>query len=94
MPAASESRNSAGAAVAAHGAPDARQTGAPAKHSRSRTTIPTQSGKWLLVKTIGAGSMGKVKLARKEDGSEQVRLTSPSINLWICLTLTLAFRNT
>lgn len=44
------------------------------KQSRSRTTIPTQSGKWILGKTIGAGSMGKVKLARKEDGSEQVRL--------------------
>ncbi|PQK13769.1 hypothetical protein BB8028_0004g07000 [Beauveria bassiana] len=42
------------------------------KQSRSRTTIPTQSGKWILGKTIGAGSMGKVKLARKEDGSEQV----------------------
>ncbi|KAJ2893753.1 protein kinase kin1 [Zalerion maritima] len=43
------------------------------KHtSRSRTTIPTQSGKWILGKTIGAGSMGKVKLARKEDSSEQV----------------------
>jgi hypothetical protein len=26
----------------------------------------------MLGKTIGAGSMGKVKLARKEDGSEQV----------------------
>ena len=42
------------------------------KQTRSRTTIPTQSGKWILGKTIGAGSMGKVKLARKEDGSEQV----------------------
>lgn len=49
------------------------------KQSRSRTTIPTQSGKWILGKTIGAGSMGKVKLARKEDGSEQVRsLQTPS----------------
>ena len=57
----------------AHGASDTRQTVPSTKHSRSRTTIPTQSGKWLLVKTIGAGSMGKVKLARKEDGSEQVR---------------------
>lgn len=43
------------------------------KHGRSRTTIPTQSGKWILGKTIGAGSMGKVKLAKKEDSSEQVR---------------------
>ncbi|KAH6688229.1 kinase-like domain-containing protein [Verticillium dahliae] len=43
------------------------------KQGRGRTTIPTSSGKWILGKTIGAGSMGKVKLARKEDGPEQVR---------------------
>ncbi|KAI1079957.1 hypothetical protein F5B20DRAFT_570684 [Whalleya microplaca] len=49
---------------------DARATGA--KQRTSRTSIPTQSGKWILGKTIGAGSMGKVKLARKEDGTEQV----------------------
>jgi len=54
------------------GAPDNRPSATAAKHGRSRTTIPTQSGKWILGKTIGAGSMGKVKLARKEDGSEQV----------------------
>lgn len=47
---------------------DARAT----KQRTSRTSIPTQSGKWILGKTIGAGSMGKVKLARKEDGTEQV----------------------
>lgn len=58
----------------AHGPSDA-QSAAPPKQSRSRTTIPTQSGKWILGKTIGEGSMGKVKLARKEDGSEQVRLS-------------------
>ncbi|KAI1380175.1 hypothetical protein F4677DRAFT_406061 [Hypoxylon crocopeplum] len=51
-------------------AADARATGA--RQKTSRTSIPTQSGKWILGKTIGAGSMGKVKLARKEDGSEQV----------------------
>ncbi|KAI0395525.1 hypothetical protein F5Y17DRAFT_194116 [Xylariaceae sp. FL0594] len=51
-------------------AADARATGA--KQRTTRTSIPTQSGKWLLGKTIGAGSMGKVKLARKEDGTEQV----------------------
>ncbi|KAI2608002.1 hypothetical protein GGR54DRAFT_391815 [Hypoxylon sp. NC1633] len=49
---------------------EARATGA--KQKTSRTSIPTQSGKWILGKTIGAGSMGKVKLARKEDGTEQV----------------------
>lgn len=47
---------------------DARAT----KQKSTRTSIPTQSGKWILGKTIGAGSMGKVKLARKEDGTEQV----------------------
>ncbi|KXJ96721.1 hypothetical protein Micbo1qcDRAFT_170500 [Microdochium bolleyi] len=51
-------------------AADARATGARTK--TTRTSIPTQSGKWILGKTIGAGSMGKVKLARKEDGTEQV----------------------
>ncbi|KAI1090448.1 Pkinase-domain-containing protein [Rostrohypoxylon terebratum] len=51
-------------------AADARASGA--KQRTSRTSIPTQSGKWILGKTIGAGSMGKVKLARKEDSSEQV----------------------
>ncbi|PNY23110.1 Protein kinase kin1 [Tolypocladium capitatum] len=61
---------SAASHAAAHGLADAPPPAA--KQTRSRTTIPTQSGKWILGKTIGAGSMGKVKLARKEDGSEQV----------------------
>ncbi|KAI1772302.1 hypothetical protein F4818DRAFT_444528 [Hypoxylon cercidicola] len=51
---------------------DARATGSKPSSRTSRTSIPTQSGKWILGKTIGAGSMGKVKLARKEDGTEQV----------------------
>lgn len=50
---------------------------APVRHGRSRTSIPSQSGKWILGKTIGAGSMGKVKLAKKEDSNEQVPLLSP-----------------
>lgn len=50
--------------------PDPRSSSNPSK-TRSRTTIPTQSGKWILGKTIGAGSMGKVKLAKKEEGGEQ-----------------------
>jgi hypothetical protein len=58
-------------------AADARATGA--KQRTSRTSIPTQSGKWTLGKTIGAGSMGKVKLARKEDGTEQVRFFPTSL---------------
>lgn len=52
-------------------APEPREHASP-KQSKSRTTIPTQSGKWILGKTIGAGSMGKVKLARKEESGEQV----------------------
>jgi len=66
--------NNAGPVPGGHAAAaDPRATGAH-KPSRSRTTIPTQSGKWILGKTIGAGSMGKVKLARKEDTGEQVSL--------------------
>jgi serine/threonine protein kinase KIN1/2 len=42
------------------------------KAARSRTTIPAQTGNWVLGKTIGAGSMGKVKLARRVEGGEQV----------------------
>lgn len=64
--------NNGGAAASAvmQAAADARATGA--KTRTTRTSIPTQSGKWILGKTIGAGSMGKVKLAKKEDGTEQV----------------------
>ncbi|CAD6503226.1 BgTH12-02893 [Blumeria graminis f. sp. triticale] len=43
-----------------------------AKTSKSRTTIPAASGNWILGKTIGAGSMGKVKLARRNECGEQV----------------------
>ncbi|KAI9730310.1 MAG: serine/threonine-protein kinase KIN2 [Claussenomyces sp. TS43310] len=46
--------------------------GAGGKAARSRTTIPAQTGNWVLGKTIGAGSMGKVKLARRVEGGEQV----------------------
>lgn len=42
------------------------------RSTRSRTTIPTNTGSWVLGKTIGQGSMGKVKLARKLEGGEQV----------------------
>ncbi|QIX02090.1 hypothetical protein AMS68_007607 [Peltaster fructicola] len=39
---------------------------------RRRTTIDSSTGVWELGKTIGAGSMGKVKLARNRDTGEQV----------------------
>ncbi|KAH7261071.1 uncharacterized protein BKA55DRAFT_591286 [Fusarium redolens] len=73
-PSANPPSNGAGNGTASqqHGHADAPPRTSTSKHTRSRTVIPTQSGKWMLGKTIGAGSMGKVKLARKEDGSEQV----------------------
>ena len=39
---------------------------------KRRTTIGTQTGQWSLGKTIGAGSMGKVKLAKNLETGEQV----------------------
>ncbi|KAK2750520.1 serine/threonine-protein kinase KIN2 [Onygenales sp. PD_40] len=39
---------------------------------KRRTTITTASGQWALGKTIGAGSMGKVKLAKNLETGEQV----------------------
>lgn len=49
---------------------ESRHTGRSS--GKSRTTIPAQTGNWVLGKTIGAGSMGKVKLARRVEGGEQV----------------------
>jgi hypothetical protein len=64
-------------AVANGGGPAPVVTPIESRHSgrssaRSRTTIPAQTGNWVLGKTIGAGSMGKVKLARRAEGGEQV----------------------
>lgn len=42
------------------------------RQGRSRTVIPAQTGNWILGKTIGSGSMGKVKLARRVEGPEEV----------------------
>ena len=39
---------------------------------KRRTTVTTPSGQWALGKTIGAGSMGKVKLAKNMETGEQV----------------------
>ena len=41
---------------------------------RRRTSITTTTGTWLLGKTIGQGSMGKVKLAKNIETGEQVSL--------------------
>lgn len=51
--------------------PDANPHGGGAP-SKRRTTITAQTGQWTLGKTIGAGSMGKVKLAKNIETGEQV----------------------
>ena len=40
--------------------------------TKRRTTIAAATGEWALGKTIGAGSMGKVKLAKNLETGEQV----------------------
>ena len=40
---------------------------------RRRTTVEATTGTWELGKTIGAGSMGKVKLAKNKKTGEEVR---------------------
>ena len=47
-------------------------TAGSAAPARRRTTIGAQTGEWSLGKTIGAGSMGKVKLAKNLETGEQV----------------------
>ncbi|CAG8227252.1 unnamed protein product [Penicillium salamii] len=54
----------------ATGSNAAAATAAP----RRRTTITTPTGQWALGKTIGAGSMGKVKLAKNTETGEQVAI--------------------
>jgi serine/threonine protein kinase len=66
-------------AVANSGGPAPVVTPQESRHGgrgKSRTTIPAQTGNWVLGKTIGAGSMGKVKLARRVEGGEQVGFVS------------------
>ena len=62
---------------AADSAQSATAPTAPAQQPRRRTTITTPSGQWALGKTIGAGSMGKVKLAKHMETGEQVLFTFP-----------------
>lgn len=74
----------AGAADATNGAGPAPvvvplQQKQPGRQGRSRTVIPAQTGNWMLGKTIGAGSMGKVKLARRAEGGEEVGDTRANI---------------
>ena len=51
--------------------PSAAKT-ADGGQSKRRTTVTAQTGEWSLGKTIGAGSMGKVKLAKNLETGEQV----------------------
>ncbi|KAF4540562.1 hypothetical protein BFW01_g12042 [Lasiodiplodia theobromae] len=66
---------SATAAPTNGAAAEASQRPPPAANNtsgRRRTTITAQTGTWALGKTVGAGSMGKVKLARNTETGEQV----------------------
>jgi hypothetical protein len=51
----------------------ATRSAAGTSGTRRRTYITCSTGTWALGKTIGAGSMGKVKLARNQETGEQVR---------------------
>jgi serine/threonine protein kinase len=56
-------------------APNDRATDQQAQRTskhRYRTVIPAPSGNYAFIKTIGQGSMGKVKLAKKEGSNELV----------------------
>lgn len=75
-----------GTAAANGGGPAPIVTPIESRHSssktgRSRTTIPAKTGNWILGKTIGAGSMGKVKLARRIEGGEQVNIELSCLHL-------------
>ena len=52
--------------------------GSSSSQQKRRTAITAQTGQWTLGKTIGAGSMGKVKLARNTETGEQVPNSKPS----------------
>ncbi|KAF2717764.1 Pkinase-domain-containing protein [Polychaeton citri CBS 116435] len=56
----------------ANGSMDAPAQPRQPTNLRRRTTVDAQTGCWELGKTIGAGSMGKVKLARNKETGEQV----------------------
>ena len=61
---------------------DAHVSGSGGSNKR-RTTITAQTGQWALGKTIGAGSMGKVKLAKNLETGEQV--SKYTIHKTICM---------
>jgi serine/threonine protein kinase len=55
-----------------------------ASKQRYRTVIPAPSGNYAFIKTIGQGSMGKVKLAKKEGTNELASRAASChcINAW------------
>ena len=57
--------------------PSKSSSSRPSKH-RYRTVIQTESGNYSFIKTIGQGSMGKVKLAKKEGTGELASCTVPT----------------
>lgn len=59
----------------------------PPLDKKRRATIKSRSGTWELGKTIGAGSMGKVKLARHAETHEQVSHRWDTCLVWPPLTL-------
>lgn len=62
------------AAEASQNATGAQAPQTSSTQPRRRTTITTPTGQWALGKTIGAGSMGKVKLAKNMETGEQVNM--------------------
>lgn len=67
----------ANAASVAAAAASAQQAGhSNPNQPKRRTMISTPTGQWALGKTIGAGSMGKVKIAKNIETGEQVIITS------------------
>ena len=71
---ASAGHGSAPTSARSRGDASSHDAAAPVKR---RTTITAQTGTWTLGKTIGAGSMGKVKIAKNMATGESVR--HPSI---------------
>ncbi|KAK2760728.1 serine/threonine-protein kinase KIN2 [Arachnomyces sp. PD_36] len=64
-----------GASSSAHPPPSSQHAhSSSATQPKRRTTISTTTGQWALGKTIGAGSMGKVKLAKNMETGEQVAI--------------------
>jgi len=59
-------------APSTNGVSDSGTRPAAGSRSKGQKIIETETGRWSLGKTIGAGSMGKVKLARNLETGEQV----------------------